>query len=145
MVTQQVCDIDYEVVSFTTSTSSKHGERWSLFPWRQQWWREMSWGLMCLKSSNSTLLLCDDHLTPSQGADVARLQQHYADVLSPLPGRADLTQHHIEMHPGQWCFHRVLELVLITPNTLQVCVWDGNSSKQVTPTNFRSEPLEKAP
>ena len=51
------------------------------------------------KSSNSASLLCRDHLTSSQRADVARLQQHYV-VFSLLPGHTDLIQHHIEMHPG---------------------------------------------
>ena len=32
---------------FNTSTSSKPGERHSLFPWWQRWQREMSWGLRC--------------------------------------------------------------------------------------------------
>ncbi|XP_061882691.1 uncharacterized protein LOC133633906 isoform X2 [Entelurus aequoreus] len=45
-------------------------------------------------------LRCDDHLTPSQRADVATLQQRFADVFSPLPGRTNLTQHHIETSPG---------------------------------------------
>ncbi|XP_061920399.1 uncharacterized protein LOC133661276 [Entelurus aequoreus] len=45
-------------------------------------------------------LRCDNNLTPSQKADVANLQQHFADVFSPLPGRTNLTQHHIETNPG---------------------------------------------
>ncbi|XP_061907767.1 uncharacterized protein LOC133652731 [Entelurus aequoreus] len=45
-------------------------------------------------------LRCDNHLTASQKADVANLQQHFADVFSPLPGRTNLTQHHIETSPG---------------------------------------------
>ncbi len=39
-----------------------------------------------------------DHLSPSQLTDVARLQ--FADVFSPLPGRTNLIQHHIETEPG---------------------------------------------
>ncbi|XP_061882697.1 uncharacterized protein LOC133633908 isoform X2 [Entelurus aequoreus] len=45
-------------------------------------------------------LRCDDHLTPSERADVASLPQRFADVFSPLPGRTNLTQHHIETSPG---------------------------------------------
>ncbi len=41
-----------------------------------------------------------DHLSPSQLADVAKLQAAFADVFSPLPGRTDLIQHHIETEPG---------------------------------------------
>ena len=38
--------------------------------------------------------------TPSQVADVSRLQQRNADVLSPLPGYTDIIQHHNETRPG---------------------------------------------
>ncbi len=41
-----------------------------------------------------------DHLSPSQLADVAKLQAAFADVFSPLPGRTDLIQHHIETELG---------------------------------------------
>ncbi len=41
-----------------------------------------------------------DHLSPSQLADIAKLQAAFADVFSPLPGRTDLIQHHIETEPG---------------------------------------------
>ncbi len=41
-----------------------------------------------------------DHLSPSQLADVTKLQAAFADVFSPLPGRTDLIQHHIETEPG---------------------------------------------
>ncbi len=41
-----------------------------------------------------------DHLSPSQLTDVARLQKEFADVFSPLPGRNNLIQHHIETEPG---------------------------------------------
>ncbi len=41
-----------------------------------------------------------DHLSPSQLTDVARLQKEFADVFSPLPGRTNLIQHHIETEPG---------------------------------------------
>ncbi len=41
-----------------------------------------------------------DHLSASQLTDVAKLQAAFADVFSPLPGRTDLIQHHIETEPG---------------------------------------------
>ncbi len=41
-----------------------------------------------------------DHLSPSQLTDVVRLQKEFADVFSPLPGRTNLIQHHIETEPG---------------------------------------------
>ncbi len=42
-----------------------------------------------------------DHLSPLQLADLAKLQADFADVFSPLPGRTDLVQHHIETRPGK--------------------------------------------
>ena len=53
-----------------------------------------------LPNSNSTSLLCGDHLTLSYGADVARLQPRYTDMFCPLPGCTDLIQHHTETHQG---------------------------------------------
>ncbi len=47
-----------------------------------------------------TLAPGGDHLAPSQLTDVARLQTEFADVFSPLPGRTNLIQHHIETEPG---------------------------------------------
>ncbi len=41
-----------------------------------------------------------DHLSPSQSTDVSRLQAEFADVFSPMPGRTNLIQHHIETEPG---------------------------------------------
>ena len=35
-----------------------------------------------------------------QRADIDRLQQRYADVFSPRPGRTSLIQHRVETHPG---------------------------------------------
>ncbi len=42
-----------------------------------------------------------DHLSPLQLTDLAKLQADFADVFSPLPGRMDLVQHHIETRPGE--------------------------------------------
>ncbi len=52
------------------------------------------------KIPSLTLAPGGDHLSPSQLTDVARLQKEFADVFSPLPGRTNLIQHHIETEPG---------------------------------------------
>ncbi len=52
------------------------------------------------KNHSLTLAPGGDHLSPSQLTDVARLQAEFADVFSPLSGRTNLIQHHIEMEPG---------------------------------------------
>jgi len=52
------------------------------------------------KSDKSTSLPCNDSLSASQKADLVKLQECFADVFSPLPGRTNLIQHHIETHPG---------------------------------------------
>ncbi len=52
------------------------------------------------KIQSLTLAPGGDHLLPSQLTDVARLQTEFADVFSPLPGRTNLIQHHIESEPG---------------------------------------------
>ncbi|KAI5617023.1 hypothetical protein C0J50_23276 [Silurus asotus] len=51
-------------------------------------------------ASESASVPCGDHLSPSQRAQVSRLQQEFADVFSPLPGRTNLIEHHIETSPG---------------------------------------------
>ncbi len=52
------------------------------------------------KIQSLTLAPGGDHLSPSQLTNVARLQKEFADVFSPLPGRTNLIQHHIETEPG---------------------------------------------
>ncbi len=52
------------------------------------------------KITSLTLAPGGGHLSPSQLTDVARLQKEFADVFSPLPGRTNLIQHHIETEPG---------------------------------------------
>ncbi len=52
------------------------------------------------KIQSLTLALGGDHLSPSQLTDVVRLQTEFAGVFSPLPGRTNLIQHHIETEPG---------------------------------------------
>ena len=53
-----------------------------------------------IKGKPLALALGGDHLSPSQLTDIAQLQVEFADVFSPLPGRTDLIQHHIETEPG---------------------------------------------
>ncbi len=54
-----------------------------------------------IKVNTLALVPGGDHLSPLQLADVAKLQTDFADVFSPLPGRTDLIQHHIETIPGE--------------------------------------------
>lgn len=50
-----------------------------------------------------------DYLSPSQLADVARLQAEFADVFLPLPGQTNIIQYHIETEPVvvvcSWPYH----------------------------------------
>ncbi|KAL1258023.1 hypothetical protein QQF64_011267 [Cirrhinus molitorella] len=52
------------------------------------------------KSKSLALAPGGDHLSPSQLTDIAKLQNEFEDVFSPLPGRTNLIQHHIETKPG---------------------------------------------
>ncbi len=54
-----------------------------------------------LKPNPLALVSGGDHLSPRQLTDLAQLQAAFADVFSPLPGRTNLVQHHIEMLPGE--------------------------------------------
>ncbi len=54
-----------------------------------------------LKHNPLALVSGGDHLSPRQLTDLAQLQADFADVFSPLPGRTDLVQHHIETLPGE--------------------------------------------
>ncbi len=54
-----------------------------------------------LKHNPLALVSGGDHLSPLQLTDLAQLQADFADVFSPLPGRTDLVQHHIETLPGE--------------------------------------------
>ncbi len=62
------------------------------------------------KNHSLTLAPGGDHLLPSQLTDVARLQAKFADVFSPLSGRTNLIQHHIEMEPGMVIRSRLCRL-----------------------------------
>ncbi len=54
-----------------------------------------------LKPNPLALVSGGDHLSPRQLTDLAQLQVAFADVFSPLPGRTNLVQHHIETLPGE--------------------------------------------
>ncbi len=54
-----------------------------------------------LKPNPLALVSGGDHLSPRQLTDLAQLQAAFADVFSPLPGRTNLGQHHIETLPGE--------------------------------------------
>ena len=49
-----------------------------------------------IKSKQSAPVSCDRHLSLRQRTEVAELQQPFADVSSPLPGRTSPINHHIE-------------------------------------------------
>ncbi len=52
------------------------------------------------KIQSLTLAPGGDHLSPSRLTDVAKLHTEFADMFSPLPGRTNFIQHHIETEPG---------------------------------------------
>ncbi len=54
-----------------------------------------------VKTNPLALVSGRDHISPLQLADLAKLQAEFADVFSPLPGRTDLMQHHIETLPRE--------------------------------------------
>ncbi|KAG1928644.1 interferon-induced very large GTPase 1-like [Pimephales promelas] len=53
-----------------------------------------------VKSQSFSLAPSGDHLSPSQLTDIKRVQAEFSDVFSPLPGRTNLIQHHVETDPG---------------------------------------------
>ena len=57
-------------------------------------------GLEVANSNQSAPVPVDDRLSLSQRADVALLQQRFADVFSHLPGRTSLVHHRIETPLG---------------------------------------------
>ncbi|XP_057201512.1 uncharacterized protein LOC130561305 [Triplophysa rosa] len=108
-VTRQVGDLDYEVVR-TDRRGARQIYHLNLL---KKWSEEESVMLATVvtgeddlgpeanvKHQSLALAPGGDHLSPSQLTDVARLQAEFADVFSPLPGRTNLIQHHIETEPG---------------------------------------------
>ena len=108
VVTQRVGDVDYEVVRSDRGGATQIHHLNLLKIWREAEPVSLvslvserdELGPEVPNSINPTLLTCDDHLSPAQRAEIAMLQQHFADVFSPLPGRTKLMQHHVETSPG---------------------------------------------
>ncbi len=108
-VTQRVGDLNYEV-----SRTDRSGARQIYHLNLLKKWSEVELVMLATaisgeddlgpevntKIQSLTLAPGGDHLSPSQLTDVARLQTEFADVFSPLPGRTNLIQHHIETEPG---------------------------------------------
>ncbi len=61
-----------------------------------------------------------DHLSPSQLADIAKLQAAFADEFSPLPEQTNLIQHYIETEPGVVICSRPYRLPEHTKKVVQV-------------------------
>jgi len=108
VVTRRVGDVDYELMRSDRGGATQIYHLNLLKAWREAESVSLvtaiaerdELGPEVSKSTNPVLLLYESHLSPSQTADIAQLQQHYADVFSPLPGRTSLIQHHVETHPG---------------------------------------------
>ncbi len=72
-----------------------------------------------LKPNPLALVSGGDHLSPRQLTDLAQLQAAFADVFSPLPGRTNLVQHHIETLPGEVARSRPYRLPEHKKNVVQ--------------------------
>ncbi|KAL0190638.1 hypothetical protein M9458_013336, partial [Cirrhinus mrigala] len=108
-VTRQVGDLDYEIVR-----TDRGGARQIYHLNLLKKWSEAESVMLATvvsgdddlgpevstKIQSLALAPGGDHLSPSQLTDVAKLQAEFADVFSPLPGRTNLIQHHIETEPG---------------------------------------------
>uniref|UniRef100_A0A9J8D6N2 Gypsy retrotransposon integrase-like protein 1 n=1 Tax=Cyprinus carpio carpio TaxID=630221 RepID=A0A9J8D6N2_CYPCA len=108
-VTQRLGDLNYEVIR-TDRGNSRQIYHLNLL---KKWSEEESVLLATavseeedlgpeaiVKEKSLALAPGGDHLSPSQLTDIIRLQSEFADVFSPLPGRTNLIQHHIETEPG---------------------------------------------
>ena len=108
VVTRRVGDVDYEVVRSDRGGATQIYHLNLLKAWREAEPVSLvtaiaerdELGPEEPKSNNPVSLHCGDQLSPSQRADIDRLQQRYADVFSPQPGRTNLIQHRVETHPG---------------------------------------------
>ncbi|XP_057183752.1 uncharacterized protein LOC130550329 [Triplophysa rosa] len=108
-VTRQVGELDYEVVR-----SDRRDARQIYHLNLLKKWSEGESAMLAtvvtteedlgpeanVKTQSLALTPGGDHLSPSQLTDLARMQAEFADVFSPLPGRTNLIQHHIETEPG---------------------------------------------
>ncbi len=111
VVTRRVGELDYEV------KRTDRGDSCQIYTLNllKRWNEGTSVGLAAVVSNEGDLGpeaalknhpvrsgLRGGYLSPRQLTDLARLQADFADVFSPLPGRTDLVQHHIERSPGRW-------------------------------------------
>uniref|UniRef100_A0A8C2BR64 Gypsy retrotransposon integrase-like protein 1 n=1 Tax=Cyprinus carpio TaxID=7962 RepID=A0A8C2BR64_CYPCA len=108
-VARQVGDLDYEVIR-----SDRNGARQIYHLNLLKKWNEAESVMLAtvisgeddlgpeanVKPQSLALAPGGDHLSPSQLTDLTKLQAEFADVFSPLPGRTNLIQHHIETEPG---------------------------------------------
>ncbi|XP_067248999.1 NACHT, LRR and PYD domains-containing protein 3-like isoform X2 [Chanodichthys erythropterus] len=108
-VTRRIGDLDYEVIR-----SDRRGARQIYHLNLLKKWSEAESVMLAtvisgeddlgpeanVKKQSLALAPGGDHLSPSQLTDVSKLQAEFADVFSPVPGRTDLIQHHIETEPG---------------------------------------------
>ncbi len=118
MVTRRVGDLDYEVKR--TDRGDSHMYHLNLLKrWQEETLVELAVVVLAeedlgpeaaVKANPLALVPGGDHLSPLQLTDLAKLQANFADVFSPLSGRTDLIQHHIETIPR--------EVALSCPNRL---------------------------
>ncbi|XP_067306043.1 uncharacterized protein [Pseudorasbora parva] len=108
-VARQVGDLDYEVIR-----SDRGGARQVYHLNLLKKWNEAESVMLVsvvggeedlgpeanIKRQSFALAPGGDHLSPSQLTDLTTLQAEFTDVFSPLPGRTNLIQHHIETEPG---------------------------------------------
>uniref|UniRef100_A0A9J7ZU93 Gypsy retrotransposon integrase-like protein 1 n=1 Tax=Cyprinus carpio carpio TaxID=630221 RepID=A0A9J7ZU93_CYPCA len=107
-VTRRIGDLNYEVVLTDRGDSRQIYHPNLLKKWSAEGSvllatavsEEEDLGPEAIKEKSLALAPGGDHLSPSQLTDIGRLQVEFADVFSPLPGRTDLIQHHIETEPG---------------------------------------------
>ena len=108
VVTRRVGDVDYELAHSDRGGATQIYHLNLLKAWREVEPVSLvtaiaerdELGPEVPKLANPASLLCGNQVSPSQRADIDRLQQRYADVFSPLPGRTSLIQHQVETHPG---------------------------------------------
>lgn len=107
VITRQLGDVDYEV-----ERSDRGGTKQIYHLNLIKAWREVvSVNLVSTVAESDELgpqvtrttagpVGFDSQLSPDQKADVATLQERFADVFSPVPGHTSLAHHHIETPPG---------------------------------------------
>uniref|UniRef100_A0A8C1GUB2 Gypsy retrotransposon integrase-like protein 1 n=1 Tax=Cyprinus carpio TaxID=7962 RepID=A0A8C1GUB2_CYPCA len=118
-VARQVGELDYEVIR-----SDRNGARQIYHLNLLKKWNEAGSVMLAtvisgeedlgpevnVKTQSLALAPGGDHLLPSQLTDLTKLQSEFADVFSPLPGRTNLIQHHIETEPGMVVRSRLYRL-----------------------------------